>query len=218
MKLRTAVLGCLLLACAVASADPAAISLDVSRLGSLPHAAPGATQVAARAPRLPAALAGKSAEQEKMYRQMLEAFEQRVVEQRLPAHDVAVAAAMFVAGAHAAYRGGEVADATFVALVGQMRDLLAASPAFTSASVGDRQDMYEMFALTGTVLAFTAKTKPNDAATRAMGRKSLATLFADPDAIRLTDRGLAASAAAPARTAPAAPAGPVFASSKIAGI
>lgn len=208
----------LALTCAVASAAPRTVLLDANALASVPRAAAAATQVPARAPRVPAALAGGDGEKEKLYRGMLETFEQAVAKQKLPRNDVAVAAAMFVTGAYTAYRGGDVGDAAFLALVDQLRDLLAATPAFAKAAVGDKQDMYEVFAITGTVMAVGAKTKRDDV--KAAGQNALATLFGDADAVRVGERGLVVENTAKSSAPPQTPAatGPVFPSSKIVGI
>jgi hypothetical protein len=79
---------------------------------------------------------------------------------RLPANDVAVAAAIYISGAYGAYHGTQLGDDAFLALVTQLRDALAATPAFINAPIAQRQDMYEALAITGAMTAATAQAPP----------------------------------------------------------
>ncbi len=163
---------------------------------------------------MPAVLAASTeparrAETEKFYAQLLERFDDVADGLRVPRRDVAVAAAMYVGSAYSAYRGAQLSDAAFLALVAQLRDALAATPAFAQAPLSQRQDMYEGLAIMGLVIAMSAKTQPGDATVREMGKTALqAFMRGGIDAIQLDDRGLRVAGAAPAPSAPepAAPA------------
>jgi hypothetical protein len=205
------VVGCAVMAwpaAARAESPVGGLSLDPARLslgGEQPHAAPAATRVAPRAPRMPAVLAGGRADTQKAYTLMLAAFEQNLDKQRLPRNDVAVAAAMYIAGAYGAYHGTQVGDRAFVALVAQLRDALVATTAFTNAPMSQRQDMYEGLAITGTLMAVSAAQKPGDPSVRSAARTYLESfLRSGADSIQITERGMSvALGAAPSAGSPA---------------
>jgi hypothetical protein len=201
--------------------DPTAgISIDVRNLGaSSRRADPATTRVAPRQPRMPKVLAAsfepaRRADTEKFYAQLLDRFDGIADGLQVPRRDVAVAAALYVGSAYSVYRGTPLSDAAFKALVEQMRQVLAATPAFARAPLSQKQDMYEGLAIVGLALAVTAGS--GDASARELARASLqAFVVGGADAIAIDDRGIriagAASAPAaqpdPAAAAPAAPAG-----------
>jgi hypothetical protein len=198
-----------------AGGDPTAgISIDVRKLGAAERRAdPAATRVAPRRPRMPAVLAASTeparrAETQKFYAQLLERFDAIADGLHVPRRDVAVAAAMYVGSAYAAYRGSQLSDAAFQALVKQMRGALVATPAFARAPLSQKQDMYEGLAIMGLVLAMSARTQSGDDTVRELGKSSLqALLRGGIDAIAIDDRGLRV-AGATAETAPRVPAAP----------
>src|SRR5262249_13811367 len=147
---------------AAAAADPG-VTVDLGQLGVKHAHPPGATLVAPRAPRMPAVLAHKQGHPEnvQMYAQLLAGFDQIVDKAKLAKNDLAVAAAVYVAGSYAAYHGSEVSDAGFAATVAQLRDLLA-TPGLASAPMEEKQDAYESFAIIGVLMWSGAKKKPGD--------------------------------------------------------
>ncbi len=197
--------------------DPAVgISLDARQLNArLPHATPTTTRIAPRTPRMPEVLAGARPEMRQVYTQMLAVFEQTLDKHRLPSNDVASAAAMYASGAYGAYHGTQVSDAAFAALVTQLRDVLAATPEFASASMAQKQDMYEAWAITGMLMAVSAQQSPGDASVRSTARSYLETfLRASADSIQITERGMSVASgvlptAAPALAPNPTPAGDV---------
>ena len=198
-----------------AGGDPTAgISIDVRKLGAgARRADPATTRVAARRPRMPTVLAASTeparrAQTEQLYTQLLQKFDEVADGLKVPRRDVAVAAAMYVGSAYSAYRGTQLSDAAFQALVGQMRGALAATPAFARAPLSQKQDMYEGLAIMGLVMAMSARTQTG-AEVRELGKTALqAFLRGGIDAIELDDRGIRVAGAAPAPAAPepAAPA------------
>ena len=199
---------------AFADNPTAGISVDASQLGSAhPHAAATATRVEARAPRMPAVLAGSAdparrAELERSYTQVLAAYEQTLDKARLARNDVAVAAAMYISGAYGAYRGTRVSDAAFSSLVTQLRDALAATASFANAPIDRKQDMYEGLAITGALLAASVQSNPGNAAVRSAGKTALeGFLHTTADSIQITDRGMSVAGGAARSDAPA-PAAP----------
>jgi hypothetical protein len=190
-------------------ADPK-VEIDLGQLGAKrPHAAAAATQVAPREPRMPAVLARQMghAENAQLYTQLLAGFDQIVDEGRFAKRDVAVAAAIYTAGAYFAYRGSEVTDQGVAAITAQLHDQLAALPAFASMAMEQKQDMYESFAILGALMWMQSKQTPGDAALRATAKSYLDALFGGRgDALQITDRGLSAAGVAPAPAATIAPA------------
>ncbi len=192
-----------------AGGDPTAgISIDVRKLGAAERSAdPAATRVAPRRPRMPAVLAASTeparrAETQKFYAQLLGKFDGIADGLRVPRRDVAVAAAMYVGSAYAAYRGTQLSDAAFLALVVQMRGALVATPAFARAPLSQKQDMYEGLAIIGLVLAMSARS--GDDTARELGKTSLqALLRGGIDAIAIDDRGLRVAGATAETAAPA---------------
>src|SRR5439155_23281296 len=121
---------------------------------------------------------------------------------RFARNDVAVAAATFISGAYGAYHGTEVSDAAFASLVTQLRDALAAAPAFADAPMDRKQDMYEGLAIAGTLLVVSARTKPGAAADRTAAKTYLESfLHTSADALQITDRGMIVTRV-PGTTAP----------------
>ena len=186
------------------------ISIDASQVGAAhPHAAVTATRVEGRAPRMPAVLAASAdparrAEMEQSYAQLLSAYEQTLDKARVARNDVAVAAAMYIAGAYGAYRGTQVSDAAFASLVTQMRDVLAATAAFASAPMARKQDMYEGLAITGTLLAASAQSRPGNDAVRTAAKTYLESfLHASAESIQITDRGMSVAGSSSRADAPA---------------
>jgi hypothetical protein len=181
---------------ASASADSPAILLDVSRLSSLRPAPADATRVTPRTPRMPAQLAAsqdadKRAGVEQMYGKLLSTFEQGFSRHHLPSNDVAVAGASLIAVAYQAVSGTEVSDAGVMALIGQLRDLLAATPSFTHATMAQRQDLYEMFLITAGILAVGVGSDGSRAQSRAAGEGSLKSLLGISAAeIEIDDHGM----------------------------
>src|SRR5262249_42016800 len=151
-------------------------SVDPAQLGAQrAHAAPTATRVAPRAPRMPAVLAEKMGHPEnaQLYTQMLAGFEQIADRAKLARNDVAVAAAFYVAGAYSAYRNAKVSSDGLTAATAQLRDLLAASPSFANAAMADKQDMYESWAIIGALMFNEANSRPGDANASATGKRYL---------------------------------------------
>jgi hypothetical protein len=183
------------------------VTVDLGQLAAKhPHAAAAATLVAPRQPRMPAVLAQKMGHPEnaQMYAQLLAGFDQLAGKMKLAQHDVAVAAAIYVAGSYFAYHGSQVSDAGFVATASQLRDLLGTMPAFTSAPMEQKQDMYESFAIIGLLMWSSAKQKPGDAGLRAMAKSYLDAIFnGQADALQITDRGMTSASVAQAPAAPA---------------
>lgn len=81
----------------------------------------------------------------------------KAIEQKLglPSNDVANGVAAFLVGNVWALHGSAVPDDHFVALVKQMRQMIAATPAFASASDRDKQEAYEQLAILGMLMATT---------------------------------------------------------------
>jgi hypothetical protein len=185
--------------------DPTAgIAIDVRKLKAGERGAdPAATRVAPRRPRMPAVLAASTeparrAATTKLYTQLLERFDEVADKLHVPRRDVAVAAAMYVGSAYAVYRGTQLSDAAFLALVKQLRGALAATPAFTRAPLSQKQDMYEGLAIVGLLLAVSAQS--GDDSMRDMAKTSLeAFLPGGIDAIEIDDRGLRVASAAAGR-------------------
>ena len=233
------VIACLIALCASTSAlaqlPSSGFSLDATQLfASNPRAAATAARVAARRPRMPAVLAAsadasKRADAERSYGQLLSAFDQVLDKSHLDHNDVAIAAALNIAIAYGAYHKAEVPDAAFVALVTQVRDALAASSTFASASMASKQDMYEGLAITGMLLAGSMGAKLGDDAIHALAKSYLETILrTSADSIQISERGLrlvgaTARAAGAARTDgaradDAAPTGKPFPSSSITAL
>jgi hypothetical protein len=194
--------------------DPTAgISIDVGQLGaSTKRADPATTRVAPRRPRMPKVLAAtfepaRRAHTEQYYEQLLGRFDEIADGLQVPRRDVAVAAALYVGSAYSIYRGTQLSDAAFRALVEQMRQVLAATPAFARAPLSQRQDMYEGLAIVGLALAVSPGS--GDASVRELARASLqAFVRGGVDAIAIDDRGIRVAGAASAPAAPAAEAAP----------
>jgi hypothetical protein len=201
---------------AASGIDPALLAPGAHR----PRARAGATVIAGRAPRIPAALAGADATKQRMYAALLGAFEQAADKNHVR-DDVAAAVAMYLVGAYAAYHGTPISEAAYSAVVAQMRDVLAAAPAFQRASLADKQDLYESTAILGGMMAYAqAQPEGDGAAARAAAKGYLESfLHVAVDAIAIDDRGLVISpaasappsAATPAVAAPRRPAGPPIA-------
>ena len=156
-------------------------------------------QLAAAAP------AADRASTETYYRKLLTTYEELAPKNGFAARDVAPALALYLGASYAVYHDVEVTDETMAALARQLGGLLSAMPAWTNASVGDRQDMYEQFAILGMLMG-VARTKPITAEARASAKAYLeGFLKAGVDEIQIGERGLVISGGA-APSAPATPA------------
>ena len=82
--------------------------------------------------------------------QSLDLFAKAALKAQQPANDVAVALAFFVAANYSASQGQPlVADADFPRLVAQMRNGLAASPAFQKTNARLKRETFEQLAMVG---------------------------------------------------------------------
>lgn len=139
---------------------------------------------------MPAVLAASDAAKEKVYVTLLGAYEQALDKQKLPRNDVAVATAMYVSGAYAAYHGSQISDEAFTAVISQFRDVLASAPSFTSATLAQKQDLYEGFAIVGTLMLGSMSGQSKDGV-RAAAKSYLETLFhTNVEAIQIDDHGV----------------------------
>lgn len=131
------------------------------------------------------------------FAELLAGFRQIESQLGLPAGDVANAVAAFLSGSVWALHGSEVPDAHFLALVQQMRQSLARTPAIVQAGSRNRQETYEELAILGMLMATTqmALARQPDAAAAARAREAAAAylesfLRTSPERVRITAAGL----------------------------
>lgn len=128
---------------------------------------------------------------------MLAKYEQIEARFGLPKQDAAGAVAAFIAGNYMAYRDVDFPDSSFLSLVAQMREVIAANSAFAEGSQADKRTLYEQMAVVGLQMALQRdelKRKP-DAKARAqmmkMGKSHLEQfLKLDVTGLLITQRGL----------------------------
>lgn len=132
-----------------------------------------------------------------MFDQMLSTYGQLATTLGVKENDVAGAVAAFIAGSWMAYHDKDVADADFPVLMKQMRGVLASTPAFANASLQQKQELHESFAILGTLMASTriALKQQPDASTQAAMRAAAASylegfLGIKPDQIVIDSKGL----------------------------
>jgi hypothetical protein len=123
----------------------------------------------------------------------------RQIEQKFDVqrNDVSGAVAAFIVGSYMAYRDVDLPDEHFKPLVEQMRQVLAAEPAFAKATNAQKQELYEQMATLGMLMAATQeglKQQPNEQLAAAMRKaaKSYLEEFLKVDAakVSLTAQGL----------------------------
>jgi hypothetical protein len=130
--------------------------------------------------------------------QMLARYEQIEARFGLPKRDAAGAVAAFIAGNYMAYRDVDFPDSSFPSLVAQMREVIAANPAFASGSQTDKRTLYEQLAVVGMQMALQRdqlKHQPDPklrAQMMSLGRSQLEQfLKSDVTGLVITPRGLA---------------------------
>jgi hypothetical protein len=134
---------------------------------------------------------------ERSLRQVLQSYHELEDRLGVPRHDLAGAVAAYIAGNYMVLRDQTVPDEDFKAMVRQLRDIVATTPEFRSASPEDRQMLYEQLAIIGTSMAVAhqALQKKMDAATRAQAQRAARSylerfLGVDPDRLQITRSGL----------------------------
>lgn len=155
--------------------------------------AAGATAIPAMAAAYPAS---RRDEVSAVFRQLLGKF--AGIEQMFgqPHHDLPTALALYVATSYEAVTGVEVKPDQARPLIAQMRTLLQSGTGIAGATDAEKQQLYEMFAISGMFTATAAlelKQKPDPAASarlKASGRANLARIGLDPDRMRFGAQGL----------------------------
>lgn len=155
-----------------------------------------------KAPQGPARLGAAYPESQRpkaqaLFGQMLDIYGQVATKLGVKENDVAGSVAAFVAGSWMAYHDKEVPDADFPILVAQMRGVLAKTPAFTKASLQQKQELHEGFAILGTLMAssrLALKQSPNPQVESAMreaaGSYLKGFIGVDPDNLVIDGKGL----------------------------
>ncbi len=132
-----------------------------------------------------------------MFKQMLGTYGQLATTLGVKENDVAGSVAAFVAGSWMAYHDKDVADKDFPVLVDQMRGVLSATPGFAKATLQQKQELHESFAILGTLMAATRvalQQQPNAATQSALkaaaGSYLEGFLGVDPDDLVIDSKGL----------------------------
>lgn len=112
-------------------------------------------------------------------------------------HDLASAAAGFIAGSYSGYTMADFPDENFKALAAQMRGKFSADAAFGGTSDRDRQETYEQLAIIGMLnagLVLALREQPNADIEAKLRKASEAYLRdylkVDPTRLRFTDAGM----------------------------
>jgi hypothetical protein len=134
---------------------------------------------------------------EELFKELLSGYHKIESQFGIPRNDVGGAVAAFLAGSYMAYRDVDLPDQNFLALVNQMRLVLASNGEFARTSDAEKQELYEQMAILGTYMALTRdalKQRPDARVARNMQRAAKRyleqLLKTDADRVQLTASGL----------------------------
>jgi len=139
----------------------------------------------------------QSVKVESLFKELLSGYHKLESQLGIPRNDVGGAVAAFLAGSYTAYRDVDVPDQNFVALVNQMRQVLASNADFARASDAEKQEIHGQMAILGTYMALTRmalKQQPDAQVARNLQRAAKGYLEqflkTDADRVQLTESGL----------------------------
>ncbi len=140
---------------------------------------------------------GQRARVEGLFKELLAGYHKIALQFGIPRNDVGGAVAAFLAGSYMAYRDVNVPEENYLALVHQMRLVLASNGEFLRTSDAQKQDLYEQMAILGTYMALTRdalKQRPDPQVARNMQRAAKGyleqLLKTDAERVHLTRSGL----------------------------